>query len=52
MRRLFLAFTLAQVGAMLLSFWANIGVALGLHPESALQLDWFAPCAALFFASW
>lgn len=52
MKRLVLAFLLAQLGAMGLSLWANLGVALGLHPESALQLDWFAPGAALFLAAW
>ncbi len=37
---------------MALSLWASFGVALGLHPESALQLDFYAPCAALFVAAW
>ena len=47
-----MAFLLAQIDAMLFSLWANFGVALGLHPESALTLGWFAPCASLFLAAW
>jgi hypothetical protein len=52
MKQVFIGFCLAQLGAIFLSLWANLGVVFGLHPESSLILDWFTPCASLILAAW